>query len=301
MSLTRRKFLQSSTAVTAAALSGGCQTLGTAATDEPVAGRRWELARKPNILLAVLDDVGFGDLGCYGSDVPTACMDGLAANGVRYNNFHVSSLCAPTRASLLTGMNAHAAGVGNIAEWGRDHPGYRGWIRNDVRTLPEILGPSGYRCYAAGKWHLSTVAGRNATGPFDQWPTGRGFDHWYGFLGAAADHWHPELFRNRTATYPDKTGGYHLTEDLVDRSMAFVKDHLVAAAAEPFFLYLAFGACHFPYHVPPEFMARHLGRYDAGWDEIRAQRFARQQALGIVPENAQLAPRDENVPAWQNL
>ena len=146
MSLTRRKFLQSSTAVTAAALSGGCQTLGTAATDEPAGGRRRERARKPNMLLVVLDDVGFGDLGCYGSDVPTACMDGLAANGVRYNNFHVTSLCAPTRASLLTGLNAHAAGVGNIAEWGRDHPGYRGWIRNDVRTLPEILGPSGYRC-----------------------------------------------------------------------------------------------------------------------------------------------------------
>ena len=301
MSLTRRKFLQSSTAVTAAAMSGGCQTLGTAVTDEPAGGRWREPVRKPNILLAVLDDVGFGDLRCYGSDVPTACMDELAANGVRYNNFHVTSLCAPTRASLLTGLNAHAAGVGNIAEWGRDHPGYRGWIRNDVRTLPEILGPSGYRCYAAGKWHLSTVAGRNATGPFDQWPTGRGFDHWYGFLGAAADHWHPELFRNRTATYPDKTGGYHLTEDLVDRAMGFVRDHLVASAAEPFFLYLAFGACHFPYHVPPEFMARHRGRYDAGWDAIRAQRFARQQALGIVPENAQLAPRDENVPAWQDL
>ncbi len=281
-------------------MSGGCQTLDATATNSP-AGRRREPGRKPNILVVVLDDVGFGDLGCYGSDVPTECMDALAANGVRFNNFHVTSLCAPTRASLLTGLNAHAAGVGSIAEWGRDHPGYRGWIRSDVRTLPEILGPSGYGCYAVGKWHLSTVAGRNAVGPFDQWPTGRGFDHWYGFLGAAADHWHPELFRNRAATYPDKTGGYHLTEDLVDQSMAFIRDHLVASAADPFFLYLSFGACHFPYHVPPDYMLMHRGRYDAGWDEIREQRFSRQKALGVAPETAELAPRDENVPAWQDL
>ena len=301
MSLTRRKFLESSAAITAAALSNGCRTVATPAAGDPVGGRRQNPHRKPNILIAVLDDVGFGDLGCYGSDVPTHCIDRLAANGVRYNNFHVTSLCAPTRASLLTGVNAHAAGVGNIAEWGRDHPGYRGWIRDDVRTLAEILGPAGYRNYAVGKWHLSTVSGRNAAGPFDQWPTGRGFDHWYGFHGAAADHWHPELFRNRRATYPDKTAGYHLTSDLVDRSMDFIRDHLVASTDVPFFLYLSFGACHFPYHVPADYMARHRGLYDAGWDAIREQRFARQQAMGIVPENAELAPRDELVPAWRDI
>ncbi len=301
MSFTRRKFLESSAAITAAALSNGCQTVATRATAGSTGGRRLNPDRKPNMVIAVLDDVGFGDLGCYGSDVPTQCIDRLAANGVRYNNFHVTSLCAPTRASLLTGVNAHAAGVGNIAEWGRDHPGYRGWIRDDVRTLAEMLGPAGYRNYAVGKWHLSTVSGRNATGPFDQWPTGRGFDHWYGFHGAAADHWHPELFRNRRATYPDKTAGYHLTTDLVDQSVAFIRDHLVASADVPFFLYLSFGACHFPYHVPADYMARHRGRYDAGWDAIREQRFARQQAMGIVPANAELAPRDELVPAWRDI
>ena len=298
MSLSRRRFVESSALLTAAALSGSGRAAGT---DPAIKASRGRRGGKPNILLVVLDDVGFGDLGCYGSEVPTPCMDRLAASGLRYNNFHVSSLCAPTRASLMTGMNAHAAGVGNIAEWGRDHPGYRGWIRNDVRTLPELLSPSGYRSYAVGKWHLSPVEGRNATGPFDQWPTGRGFDHWYGFLGAAADHWHPELFRNRHAVYPDKSGGYHLTEDLVDQSIDFIRNHVVASADVPFFLYLSFGACHFPYHVPPDYMARHRGGYDAGWDAVRAERFARQQAMGIAPANAELAPRNAGVPAWDDI
>ena len=301
MTLTRRKFVESSALFTAGALSGSGGTAGAFRATDASLRRRARHGGKPNILLAVLDDVGFGDLGCYGSEVPTACMDRLAANGLRYNNFHVTSLCAPTRASLLTGNNAHAVGVGNIAEWGRDHPGYRGWIRNDVQTLAELLNPSGYKSYAVGKWHLSPVAVRNATGPFDQWPTGRGFDHWYGFLGAAADHWHPELFRNRHAVHPDKSGGYHLSEDLVEQSIAFIGDHIVASADVPFLLYLSFGACHFPYHVPPDYMARHLGRYDAGWDSVRAERFARQRATGIAPANAELAPRNAGVPAWEDI
>ena len=301
MTLSRRRFMESSALLTAAALGGSGEAAGAVPATQTARRHPARRGGKPNILVAVLDDVGFGDLGCYGSEVPTPCMDRLAANGLRYNNFHVTSLCAPTRASLLTGMNAHAAGVGNIAEWGRDHPGYRGWIRNDVRTLAELLNPSGYRSYAVGKWHLSPVAQRNATGPFDQWPTGRGFDQWYGFLGAAADHWHPELFRNRHAVYPDKSGGYHLSEDLVDQSIDYLKNHLVASADAPFFLYLSFGACHFPYHVPPVYMERHRGRYDAGWDSVRAQRFARQQALGIAPAGAELAPLNPGVPAWDDI
>ena len=301
MTLSRRRFMESSALLTAAALGRSGEAAGTVPAPQTARRRPGPRGTRPNILLAVLDDVGFGDLGCYGSEVPTPCMDRLAANGLRYNNFHVSSLCAPTRASLLTGRNAHAAGVGNIAEWGRDHPGYRGWIRNDVRTLPELLNPSGYRSYAAGKWHLSPVAERNATGPFDQWPTGRGFDQWYGFLGAAADHWHPELFRNRHAVHPEKSDGYHLTEDLVDQSIAFITNHVVASPETPFFLYLSFGACHFPYHVPADYMARHRGGYDAGWDAVRAERFARQRSIGIAPANAELAPRNPGVPAWGDI
>ena len=294
--VTRRRFLQTSAVITAGALSDRAHS--GAGVSKPPGGR---VRSRPNILIAVLDDVGFGDLGCYGSDIPTRCIDSLAAGGLRYNNFHVTSLCAPTRACLLTGVNAHAAGVGNIAEWGRDHPGYRGWIRDDVKTLAERLGPSGYRSYAVGKWHLSTIGDRNATGPFDQWPTGRGFHRWYGFHGAAADHWHPELFQDHDAIYPDKSSGYHLTEDLVRVSMDYLRDHLVAAPGDPWFLYLSFGACHFPYHVPADYMSRHLGRYDSGWDAIRQQRFARQQVIGIVPDNARLAPRNDDVPAWNEI
>ncbi len=252
--------------------------------------------------MVVLDDVGFADLGCYGAEHDTRCMDALATTGARFNNFHVTALCAPTRACLLTGRNAHAVGVGNIAEWGRaDHPGYRGWIRQDAMTLAEILKPAGYSTIAAGKWHLSTLADQNGSGPFDHWPVRRGFDHWYGFHGNAIDHWHPEMFENTSAAYPRKDDNYHLSTDLVDRSIYYLADHFAAGPEDPFFLYLAFGAMHFPLHAPADDIRRHRGRYDRGWDVVRAERFERQRELGIVPPEARLAPRNADVPAWADL
>ncbi len=252
--------------------------------------------------MVVLDDVGFADLGCYGAEHDTRCIDALAAAGTRFNNFHVTALCALTRACLLTGRNAHAVGVGNIAEWGRaDHPGYRGWIRQDAMTLAEILRPAGYSTMAVGKWHLSTLADQNGTGPFDHWPVRRGFDHWYGFHGNAIDHWHPEMFENTSAAYPDKGDDYHLSGDLVERSIDYIADHLAATPQDPFFLYLAFGAMHFPLHAPVDDIRRHRGAYDSGWDAVRAERFARQLELGIVPQGARLAARNADVPAWTDL
>lgn len=259
-------------------------------------------ARQPDIVIVVLDDVGFADLGCYGAEHETSCIDSLAAAGTRFNNFHVTALCAPTRACLLTGRNAHAVGVGNIAEWGReDHPGYHGWIRQDAMTLAEMLKPVGYSTMAAGKWHLSTLADQNGTGPFDHWPIRRGFDRWYGFHGNAIDHWHPEMFENTSATYPDAGGDYHLSTDLVDRSAGYIADHLAASPDKPFFLYLAFGAMHFPLHAPIDDIRRHRGRYDRGWDAVRAERFERQLELGVVPPGTRLAPRNADVPAWTEL
>jgi len=260
-----------------------------------------KLQRQPNIVVAVLDDVGFGDLGCYGSELDTTCVDTLAKQGMRFNNFHVTALCAPTRACLLTGRNAHAVGVGNIAEWGRDHPGYRGWIRQDAATLAEILKPQGYTTLAIGKWHLSTLEDQNATGPFDHWPIGRGFDRWYGFHGNAIDHFHPEMFENTVAAYPDKSDGYHLSDDLVNRAIHYVQDHQAATPAKPFFMYLAYGACHFPLHAPADDIARKSGQYDAGYEHFREQRFARQKSIGIIPENTNLAPLNPTVTAWQKL
>ena len=301
MSITRRQFLQA----TASAGAIGASDLSAAAETSSIFDDGWRprrLDRKPNIAIVVLDDTGFADLGCYGSEHRTPCIDGLAAGGARFNNFHVTALCAPTRACLLTGRNAHAVGVGNIAEWGRDdHPGYRGWIRQDAMTFAEILKPAGYSTMATGKWHLSTLADQNGTGPFDHWPVRRGFDRWYGFHGNAMDHWHPEMFENTSAAYPDKTDGYHLSADLVDRSIHYVEDHLAATPDQPFFLYLAFGAMHFPLHCPLEFQRGYRGRYDGGWDEIRQERFERQLELGIVPRGTELAPRNPDVPAWSEL
>lgn len=300
----RRQFLQLSAAITAALSAPRVARAATNETHLERPATRWRPRlgiRKPNIVIAVLDDVGFGDLGCYGAEHKTAAIDAIAANGVRFNNFHVTALCAPTRACLLTGRNAHAVGVGNIAEWGRDHPGYHGWIRKDAATLAEYLRPDAYTTLATGKWHLSAIHDQNGSGPFEHWPVGRGFDRWYGFHGNAMDHWHPEMFENTVAAYPDKGDDYHLSNDLVDRSIDYIEDHLAATPENPFFLYLAFGACHFPLHAPADDIRRHQGKYDQGWDAVRQQRFERQRELGIIPDDARLAPRNPNVPAWSSL
>ena len=304
MSITRRRFLKvSASATTSALLASSGAGADEAPRDIGDAGwRPRKLERKPNIVMVVLDDVGFADLGCYGAEHNTACIDSLAEAGTRFNNFHVTALCAPTRACLLTGRNAHAAGVGNIAEWGRaDHPGYRGWIRQDAMTLAEMLRPSDYSTFAIGKWHLSSLADQNGSGPYDHWPTGRGFDRWYGFHGNAIDHWHPEMFENTSAAYPEKTDDYHLSADLVDRSIDYIGDHIAASPDRPFFLYLAFGAMHFPLHAPADDIRRHRGRYDGGWDDTRKARFQRQLELGIVPEGTTLPPRNADVPPWDEL
>ncbi len=303
MSITRRQFLQATAASSALPLAGAADRSGAAQTSiEDLGWQPRTLKRKPNVAVIVLDDVGFADLGCYGAEHNTPCIDSLANTGTRFNNFHVTALCAPTRACLLTGRNAHAVGVGNIAEWGReDHPGYRGWIRQDAMTLAEILKPAGYSTMATGKWHLSSLADQNGTGPFDHWPVRRGFDHWYGFHGNAIDHWHPEMFENTSAAYPEKNEDYHLSADLVDRSIGYVADHLAATPENPFFLYLAFGAMHFPLHAPADDIRSHRGQYDHGWDQVRADRFRRQLASGIVPEGTKLAPRNPDAPAWTDL
>ncbi|MEO1203723.1 MAG: sulfatase-like hydrolase/transferase, partial [Pseudomonadota bacterium] len=303
MSITRREFLKRSAgATTGAALSPSALSDETRADTRDDGWRPRALEQRPNIVMIVLDDIGFADLGCYGAEHPTPHIDAIASGGTRFNNFHVTALCAPTRACLLTGRNAHAVGVGNIAEWGRpDHPGYRGWIRQDAMTLAEMLRPADYSTFAIGKWHLSSLADQNGSGPYDHWPTGRGFDRWYGFHGNAIDHWHPEMFENTSAAYPDKDDDYHLSSDLADRSIAYIGDHLAATPERPFFTYLAFGAMHFPLHAPADDIRRHRGRYDDGWDQVRAERFEKQLELGIVPAGTRLPPRNADVPAWSAL
>lgn len=255
----------------------------------------------PSVVWIVLDDVGFSDLGCYGSEIATPSVDALADRGLRYANFHVTAMCSPTRACVLTGRNAHAAGVGIIAEWSSGFPGYRGAVTRRAATVPEVLRKSGYGTYAIGKWHLTNIANYGAAGPHDDWPLGRGFSRWYGFHGALADQWHPELCQDNRPLHLDTGEGYHLSTDLVDHAIGDIRDHVTAAPDRPFFLYLAFGACHWPHHVPADYIARYRGRYDTGWDNVRSERLDKQRRLGIVPPATALAPRNPGVQAWAEL
>lgn len=302
--ITRKEFIKSSALLGAAATLDPTHLFAEVNQIPEFSPYQWAprpLKKKPNILMVVLDDIGFGDLGCYGAEHSTDTIDRIANEGVMFNNFHVTALCAPTRACLLTGRNAHAVGVGNIAEWGRNHPGYRGWIRKDASTLSEILRPQGYSTYAIGKWHLTSLEDQNGSGPFDQWPTGRGFDRWYGFHGNAMDHWHPEMFENTSAAYPNKAEDYHLSTDLVSKSIQYIRDHITSSPERPFFTYLAFGACHFPLHAPKDDIHRKKGMYDHGWDAVRQKRFRRQIAEGIIPQDTRLSERNDTVPQWNSL
>ena len=255
----------------------------------------------PNIVIIVLDDVGFADLGCYGSEIATPSMDRLARGGVRYSNFHVTSMCSPTRACLFTGRNAHAVGMGIIAEWSCGYPGYRGQVTARAAIIAEVLRDYGYSTYAIGKWHLTNIAHYGAAGPQDNWPLGRGFGRWYGFHGALTDQWNPELYQDNRPIHLHPRETYHLSTDLVDHAIADLRDHKTSAPHRPFLLYLAFGACHFPHHVPREFIEKYRGRYDIGWDAVRATRLERQHKLGIVPAGTGLAPLNPGVTPWRDL
>jgi len=257
----------------------------------------------PNIVLVLYDDVGFGSFGSYGAEIATPTMDALAADGVRYNNFHVTPLCSPTRASLLTGRNHHSVGMSFLANADSGFPGQRGHVTKQAATLAEMLKAAGYNTMCVGKWHLAPIDQTSAAGPYDQWPLGRGFERYYGFLDALTDHFYPDLVHDNHRVDPPKSPeeGYHLTEDLIDHAIAFVRDQVSASGEKPFFAYLAFGAAHCPHQAPQTFLDKYRGVYDEGWDVIRARRFARQIELGIVPEGTTLAPRNDTVVPWDTL
>lgn len=258
-------------------------------------------AGAPNVLMIVLDDVGFGHLGCYGSNIETPNIDALAAGGRRYNNFHTTSMCSPTRASLLTGRNHHAVGMGMIADWCTGYPGYQGQVTKRAGTLAEMLKPIGYGTFAIGKWHLTRARDMTAAGPFDQWPLGRGFERYYGFLYSLIDQWEPELFCDNHAIPTPRRPGYHLSEDLVDQTIGMIRDQQAAVPGRPFFAYLAFGACHSPHQAPRSYIDKYRGRFDEGWDVMRERWFARQVEMGIVPPGTKLSPMNEKVKPWASM
>jgi len=257
----------------------------------------------PNILVVLFDDVGFSDFGCYGSPIRTPTIDALAAGGLRYTGFHTTAMCSTTRAALLTGRNHHSVGVGCLANFDSGFPGYRGKIAREAGTLPEMLKAHGYRNYMVGKWHVTPLTETGPSGPFDGWPLGRGFDRFYGFMDAETDQYAPELVRDNTPIDPPGTyeSGYHLTADLVDQTIRFIADHAADAPQTPWLTWLAFGACHAPHQAPPEVIAHYDGVFAGGWDVERERRLARQKALGVVPADTRLPPRNDHVQAWAEL
>lgn len=258
---------------------------------------------KPNVIYIVIDDLGFAQLGCYGSTIHTPNIDRLAEEGLRYNNFHTTAICSATRASLLTGANHHSAGVDNLIEFETGLHNGQGGIDPHFGTMAEILKEYDYRTMAVGKWHLCSHGVRTAAGPFDNWPLGKGFDTYYGFLADRTDQWNPVLARdNSLVEQPGKAkDGYHLSEDLTDNAIQYIYHHELSYPQQPFFLYLAYGAMHAPHHAPKEYIDRYKGKFDKGWDEIRQDWFENQKRLGIVNDNAELTERNEKVKAWDSL
>ncbi len=225
----------------------------------------------PNVLLVLLDDVGFADFGCYGSEIDTPCIDALAAQGLRYTGFHTTAMCSTTRAALLTGRNHHDVGVGCLANFDSGFPGYRGKIAAEVPTLAELLRTHGYRNYLLGKWHVTRLTETGPTGPFDGWPLGRGFDRFYGFLDAETDQYSPELVRDNTHIEApgNHESGYHLSADLVDQAIGYLKSHTADSPAVPWFMMLAPGACHAPHQAPTELIDKYHNVFNKGWDQTR--------------------------------
>ncbi len=260
-------------------------------------------AGAPNVVLIVLDDVGFAQLGCYGSDIATPTIDRLAHGGVRLANFHTTALCSPTRACLLTGRNHHRSGMGRVADLATGFPGYWGRPPKENGYLSEILRATGYASYAVGKWHLTPEDETSMAASRATWPLGRGFDRWYGFHGGETHQFVPALYHDNHSVQPPQGPGddYHLSSDLADRAIGFLGDLRAVHADQPFFLYFATGACHSPHQAPRSWIERYRGAFDWGWDEWRSRTHARQLELGVIPPGTALSPRPPWVPAWDRL
>ncbi len=256
----------------------------------------------PNVVLVLTDDVGFAAASTFGGPVPTPQLDALAAKGLRYNRFHTTGICSPTRAALLTGRNHHAVGSGMLADIASPYPGYTSRIPRSAATVARILRDNGYNTAMFGKDHNVPSADRSPAGPFEQWPTGRGFEHFYGFVAGDTNQWRPALFDGTTPVGSEgRDENYLLDRDLIDRAINWVHNQQAAAPDKPFFMYYAPGTAHAPLQAPKDWIARFQGKFDHGWDEERERILARQKALGVVPANTQLAARPDQIPAWDNL
>jgi len=254
----------------------------------------------PNVIWILLDDVGFGASSAFGGLIETPNFEYLADNGIRYTNFHTTGICSPTRAALLTGRNSHSVGMGHHGELGIGTPGYNGDIPLEAGTIAETLKENGYNTFAIGKWHGNNPNDYTVAGPYNRWPTGRGFEHVYGFLGGATDQFHPQLVEeNNPVNIEPNTK--HFNELIADKAISYIANQKSADPDKPFFLYFAPGATHAPHHVPNDWINRYKGKFDGGWDKYREDVFTRQEALGILPKGTKLPPRQAGLKAWNAL
>ena len=258
-------------------------------------------AGAPHVLVILLDDVGFGTCSTFGGPVPTPALERIAREGLRFNQFHTTALCSPTRASMLTGRNHHAVHMGGIAEGGSAFPGYDCIIPREAATVAEVLRHSGYSTAAFGKWHLTPLREQSLTGPYDRWPTGLGFERFYGILSAEASQYEPPMFDQTTPVMPyEGRERYHMTEDIADRAIEWMRLQRSTNPLRPFFAYFATGAMHCPHHVWPEWADRFAGAFDDGWDALRERVYRRQLELGVIPAGTVLTPRPAEIPSWDD-
>jgi arylsulfatase len=262
-------------------------------------------AGAPNVLVILIDDVGFGATSAFGGPCQTPNFEKLAASGLKYIRFHTTALCSPTRQALLTGRNHHSAGMGGITEIATSAPGYNSLLPNTIAPLAQTLRLNGYSTSQFGKCHEVPVWQTSPLGPFDHWPTGSGggFEYFYGFIGGETNQWYPALYEGTTPTEPDKTPeeGYHLTEDIATKAIKWIRQQKALMPDKPFFTYFAPGATHAPHHVRKEWADKYQGKFDQGWDKLREEIFARQKKLGVIPQDCQLTERHPEIPAWETL
>lgn len=255
----------------------------------------------PNIVVIVLDDVGYGQLGAYGGPIETPNIDKLAASGLAFTNFHTTALCSPSRAALLTGRNHHSVALAAITEAATGFPSNYGSIPKSAATIAEVLKQNGYNTMALGKWHLAPYTAYTAAGPFDRWPLGMGFEKYYGFIGGETDQFAPLLVQDNQFIDPPRREGYHLSEDLVDKAIAYIRDQKQANTGRPFFTYLAFGAAHAPLLAPKKYIDKYKGRFNQGWDKVREETYERQKKMGVIPPDTVLPAANPGVQAWAEL
>lgn len=255
----------------------------------------------PNVVIVLIDDIGFGHSSAFGGPIRMPTLEKLAQGGLKYNRFHTTALCSPTRVALLTGRNHHANNAGAIMELATGFPGNTGIRPRSITTLAEILRQNGYSTAAFGKYHETPPWEVSVSGPYDRWPTGSGFDKFYGFIGGETNQWAPAIYDGTVRVEHPRTAEYHFTADMTDQAIRWVSAQQSLTPDKPFYVYFATGATHAPHHAPKEWIAKYKGEFSGGWDKLREETFARQKKLGVIPANAQLTPRPKEIPAWADM